>query len=152
MNLFNKNKNIVIKWVFDLYHLSWNWTSEFVLFFESQRKSSHKSSFLTYLCPEIGISGKDKPKTFKNNSVSSFSLWIYRNTIEFCVLTLYSMTYVKSVISSKKLWLVAIFSHHMTSQSVSLNISCFKLPFLAKTSSMMLNKRWEYTAMPCSQS
>ena len=58
------------------------------------------------------------------------------------MLILYSMTYVKSVISSKKLlWLVGIFSHHFPSQSVSLNISCFKLTFLAKTSSMMLNKR-----------
>jgi hypothetical protein len=62
MNLFNKNENIVIKQVFDLYLLPCNWTSGFFFFklFESYEKNTLVNSLLTQFFPEIRLSRRDK--------------------------------------------------------------------------------------------
>lgn len=79
MNLFNKNENIVIKQVFDLYLLPCNWTSGFFfLNFLNLMKRIHSWT----LCSPSSSLRLDSLEEIKSQTFSGSSLTAYLKTAE----------------------------------------------------------------------
>ena len=87
--------------------------------------------------------------TGSDSLISEFSLLIYRNASDFCVLILYSVTLLNSLISSRKFLIVFCVQYHVIcKQSFTLLIwvpfvSSSSLIAVARTSRTMLNNSGE---------